>query len=76
MSAVIFGLESLIRPFQWQLSLIPVLPTMLLEMLDAPVAFLAGITNEQLRETKRLLTIEEQNNKIWVDCTTGQVEWP
>jgi hypothetical protein len=46
-SSVILGLESLIRPFQWQMALVPVLPTSLLESIEAPVPMLAGITTAQ-----------------------------
>jgi hypothetical protein len=43
-SAFVMGLEELIRPFQWQMSMIPVLPQSLEETIDAPVPLLVGIT--------------------------------
>lgn len=43
-SSVILGLESLLRPFQWKMALIPILPRMLLDFLEAPMPLLAGIT--------------------------------
>lgn len=43
-SGVLMGLESLIRPFRWQGALIPILPKMLLDYLEAPIPMLAGIT--------------------------------
>lgn len=46
-SGVILGLESLIRPFKWQGALIPILPKMLDDYLEAPIPMLAGITRAQ-----------------------------
>jgi len=43
-TGVILGLESLLRPFKWQMALIPILPKILLDFLEAPVPLLAGIT--------------------------------
>ena len=44
-SQFIMGLESLARPFQWQMCLIPVLPTVLFDKIDAPLPLLVGITD-------------------------------
>ena len=46
-SGVILGLESLLRPFQWKMALIPILPKMLLDFLEAPLPLLAGISKAQ-----------------------------
>ncbi|XVF21489.1 hypothetical protein REPUB_Repub12eG0094600 [Reevesia pubescens] len=40
LSAVVLSLVPLIRPFQWQSLLLPVLPMRILDFLDAPVPFL------------------------------------
>jgi hypothetical protein len=44
LSAVILGLKTLIKPFQWCYALIPVLPAPLLDILDTPQPILVGIT--------------------------------
>lgn len=64
------------RPFQWQTSLIPVLPTALLESLEAPVPMLAGISYAQYEQCGEMLTEAEFEARIWVDCSTGKVTWP
>ena len=46
-SGVILGLESLLRPFTWHMALIPILPEMLLDTLEAPVPILVGITTSE-----------------------------
>ena len=43
-SGVILGLESLLRPFAWKMALIPILPKILLDFLEAPFPLLAGIS--------------------------------
>lgn len=40
----ILGFNSLISPFKWCFSLIPILPMALLDMLEAPVPLIVGIT--------------------------------
>ena len=45
-SGVIFGLESLLRPFGWTLPLIPILPDKLMDMLEAPLPMLVGVSKE------------------------------
>ena len=47
-SYVILGLEQLIRPFQWTTALVPVLPSFMLPVLEAPVPILAGVSENQL----------------------------
>ena len=46
-SSVILGLESLLRPFTWKMALIPILPAMLLDFLEAPIPLLAGVSRDQ-----------------------------
>ncbi|XP_023881796.1 uncharacterized protein LOC111994085 isoform X3 [Quercus suber] len=43
LSAVVLSLVPLIRPFQWQSLLLPVLPGRMLDFLDAPVPYIVGI---------------------------------
>ena len=40
----ILGFNKLIAPFQWCFSIIPIIPVSLLDMLDAPVPLIVGIT--------------------------------
>ncbi|XP_022758550.1 uncharacterized protein LOC111305354 isoform X1 [Durio zibethinus] len=46
LSAVVLSLVPLIRPFQWQSLLLPVLPMRMLDFLDAPVPFLVGVQHK------------------------------
>ncbi|KAJ7977157.1 DENN domain-containing protein [Quillaja saponaria] len=43
LSAAVLSLVPLIRPFQWQSLLLPILPARMLDFLDAPVPFIVGI---------------------------------
>lgn len=43
-SSVILGLESLLRPFSWMMTFIPILPCILIDHLEAPMPYLAGIS--------------------------------
>ena len=72
-SGVILGLESLLRPFGWSMALIPILPRMLLDTLEAPVPILAGITSNEFEEACKNLTKEEIESKIWINAETGNV---
>ena len=53
------------------MSLIPVLPTALLESLDAPVPLLAGITYAQYERVEDMFTKEEFDSRVFLDCSTG-----
>lgn len=43
LSAVVLSLIPMIRPFQWQSLLLPILPAKMLDFLEAPVPFIVGI---------------------------------
>lgn len=43
LSAVVLSLIPIIRPFEWQSLLLPVLPGIMLDFLDAPVPFIVGV---------------------------------
>ncbi|KAF5741809.1 hypothetical protein HS088_TW10G00815 [Tripterygium wilfordii] len=43
LSATVLSVVSMIRPFQWQSILLPILPGRMLDFLDAPVPFIVGI---------------------------------
>ncbi|XP_038716859.1 uncharacterized protein LOC120010208 isoform X2 [Tripterygium wilfordii] len=46
LSATILSVVSMIRPFEWQSLLLPILPGRMLEFLDAPVPFIVGIQHK------------------------------
>ncbi|PNT78219.1 uncharacterized protein LOC100831773 isoform X2 [Brachypodium distachyon] len=46
LSAIVLSVIPMIRPFQWQSLLLPVLPRKLFDFLDAPVPFIAGIQHK------------------------------
>ena len=55
--------------------MIPVLPTILIDSLDAPVALLVGITHNQFKLACNILTKEERDQRIWFDCSTSDITW-
>ncbi|EER95503.2 hypothetical protein BDA96_01G539500 [Sorghum bicolor] len=46
LSAIVLSVIPMIRPFQWQSLLLPVLPMKLIDFLDAPVPFIAGVQHK------------------------------
>ena len=74
-SGVILGLESLLRPFAWSMALVPILPEMLLDTLEAPVPILVGISAREYEQACRNLTVEEVESRIWIDAESGNVTW-
>ncbi|KAK1559708.1 hypothetical protein Q3G72_017478 [Acer saccharum] len=46
LSAIVLSLIPMIRPFQWQSLLLPILPGKMLDFLDAPVPFIVGLQNK------------------------------
>lgn len=46
LSATVLSFIPMIRPFEWQSLLLPVLPRKMLDFLDAPVPFIVGIQNK------------------------------
>ncbi|KAJ1298817.1 hypothetical protein BS78_01G482700 [Paspalum vaginatum] len=46
LSAIVLSVIPMIRPFQWQSLLLPVLPSKLIDFLDAPVPFIAGVQHK------------------------------
>ncbi|KAL6645514.1 hypothetical protein ACP70R_017122 [Stipagrostis hirtigluma subsp. patula] len=46
LSAIVLSVIPMIRPFQWQSLLLPVLPGKLIDFLDAPVPFIAGVQHK------------------------------
>ncbi|KHN06083.1 DENN domain-containing protein 5B [Glycine soja] len=69
LSASVLSVIPLIRPYQWQSLLMPVLPNGMLEFLDAPVPYIVGIKNKT-NEVQSKLT----NNVILIDANRNQVK--
>lgn len=74
-TGVILGLESLTRPFKWQVALIPILPKMLLDYLEAPIPMLAGITRAQFDQARQILSPEQMEERIWINADSGVITW-
>ena len=66
-------MNSLLYPFKWCLALVPILPHPLIEMLEAPLPLLVGITNREYKDVT--LTQTEKDSKIWVFLEEGQITW-
>jgi len=63
----ILGFNSLISPFKWCFSLIPILPVALLDMLEAPVPLIVGITPFEYHLLVQENILEnDMDQKIWV----------
>ncbi|KAK3034490.1 hypothetical protein RJ639_032479, partial [Escallonia herrerae] len=67
LSALVLSIIPLIRPYQWQSLLMPVLPNDMLDFLDAPVPYIVGVKNKT-SEVQAKLT-----NVILVDANKNQV---
>ncbi|KAB1209473.1 DENN domain-containing protein 5A [Morella rubra] len=68
LSASVLSIIPLIRPYQWQSLLMPVLPNDMLDFLDAPVPYIVGVKN-RTNEVQSKLT-----NAILVDINKNQVK--
>jgi len=62
----ILAFNFLIKPFKWCFSIIPVLPIALLDMLDAPVPLIAGITKKEFQ-----MIMEDEI----LDCELESILW-
>ena len=65
-SSVILSLKTLLRPFMWCYSLIPVLPRALLEHILQPLPVLVGITMADYQLVLDTTTEQERRFKTWV----------
>lgn len=70
LSALVLSVIPLIRPYQWQSLLMPVLPNDMLDFLDAPVPYVVGV-KKKTTEVQSKLT-----NSILVDANKNQVKSP
>ncbi|GAU45924.1 hypothetical protein TSUD_374220 [Trifolium subterraneum] len=70
LSASVLSVIPLIRPYQWQSLLMPVLPNEMLDFLDAPVPYIVGVRNKTSEVQSKL------TNVILVDTNKNQVKSP
>ncbi|CAK9140998.1 unnamed protein product [Ilex paraguariensis] len=70
LSASVLSIIPLIRPYQWQSLLMPVLPNDMLDFLDAPVPYIVGVKNRTAEVQSKL------TNVILVDASKNQVKSP
>lgn len=62
---VVLSVIPLLRPFKWQGLLIPILPTSLQEVLQAPVPFISGITELNINVQEAVI-IDLDENKVFL----------
>ncbi|GAV72786.1 DENN domain-containing protein [Cephalotus follicularis] len=70
LSAIVLSIVPLIRPYQWQSLLMPVLPDDMLDFLDAPVPYIVGVKNKTSEVQSKL------TNVMLVDVNKNQVKSP
>lgn len=70
LSASVLSIIPLIRPYQWQSLLMPVLPNDMLDFLDAPVPYIVGVKNKTTEVQSKL------TNVVLVDVNKNQVKTP
>lgn len=70
LSASVLSIIPLIRPYQWQSLLMPVLPNDMLDFLDAPVPYIVGVKNKTTEVQSK------STNVILVDVNKNQVKSP
>ncbi|KAE8703993.1 Detected protein of confused Function [Hibiscus syriacus] len=68
LSAVVLSLVPIIRPFEWQSLLLPVLPMRMLDFLDAPVPFLVGVQDKpadlKMKSTSNLVQVNLPKKQV------------
>lgn len=67
LSAVVLSLIPMIRPFEWQSLLLPVLPKAMLDFLEAPVPFIVGIqhkTNEVSSKISNIIRVNVYKDQV------------
>ncbi|OEL32340.1 hypothetical protein BAE44_0006642 [Dichanthelium oligosanthes] len=68
LSASVLSIIPLIRPYQWQSLLIPVLPIDMMDFLDAPVPYIVGVQNKTSDVLNRL------PNAVVIDANRNQIK--
>ncbi|KAE9585517.1 putative DENN domain-containing protein [Lupinus albus] len=67
LSATVLSLVPMIRPFQWQSLLLPVLPRKMIDFLDAPVPYIVGIPHKPgdlNMKTSNLVLVDVLKNQV------------
>ncbi|XP_072987918.1 uncharacterized protein [Typha latifolia] len=67
LSAIVMSVIPMIRPFEWQSLLLPVLPRKMLDFLDAPVPFIVGIQHKPAdfkMKTSNLVRINVKKDQV------------
>ncbi|RZC21074.1 DENN domain-containing protein 5B isoform B [Glycine soja] len=67
LSATVLSLIPMIRPFQWQSLLLPVLPGKMIDFLDAPVPYIVGIQHKPddlNMKTKNLVLVNMPKDQV------------
>ncbi|KAL2609523.1 hypothetical protein R1flu_028096 [Riccia fluitans] len=67
LSAVVMSLIPMIRPYEWQSLLLPILPDKMLDFLDAPVPFIVGVqhkTHEVRVKSANLIRVNVYKDKV------------
>jgi len=72
-TSILLGLRSLLKPFHWPHVLIPLIPTKLLDLLDAPVPILVGV--EEL-PSEYMIDPEAHENLLWVFLESEEILMP
>ena len=70
MTAALLGIRALLYPFTWWHTFIPTLPTYMIDILDAPVPILIGLSKEQFKEINHL----NIPNRTWVFLDEDRVD--
>ncbi|XP_073290451.1 uncharacterized protein [Primulina huaijiensis] len=70
LSAIVLSIIPLIRPYQWQSLLMPVLPNDMLDFLDAPVPYIVGVKNKTTEVQSKM------TNVVLVDANRNQMKSP
>ncbi|KAG2654432.1 hypothetical protein PVAP13_1NG526100 [Panicum virgatum] len=68
LSASILSIIPLIRPYQWQSLLMPILPIDMMDFLDAPVPYIVGVQNKTSDVLNRL------SNAVVIDANRNQIK--
>ncbi|KAK8597668.1 hypothetical protein V6N13_095068 [Hibiscus sabdariffa] len=68
LSAIVLSIVPLIRPYQWQSLLMPILPDDMLDFLDAPVPYIVGVKNKTSELQSKLA------NVVLVDANKNQLK--
>jgi len=68
LSASVLSIIPLIRPYQWQSLLMPILPIDMMDFLDAPVPYIVGVQNKASDVLSRL------SNAVVIDANRNQIK--